>query len=134
MANEELLGSVPFFAVLDRKELTKLARDAHDISYPAGKNLSDPGALGATFFVVAEGELEVSVGGEIVRTLGPGDSFGEMALIDRGGRSASVVAKTDCRCLVFSAWSFRPFVEKHPDVAWAMLELMVRRVREAEAR
>src|SRR3954449_12623403 len=93
---EELLKKVPIFAVLDRKELTKLARDAHDVSFPAGTNLSEQGNLGITFFVVAEGALEVSVQGRPVRTLGPGDYFGEMSLIDKETRSASVVAASDC--------------------------------------
>ncbi len=134
MSDEDVLAQVPLFASLDRKELTKLAQDAHDVSYAAGTNLSEAGGLGVTFFVVADGALEVSVDGRPVRTLGPGDHFGEMALIDQNPRSAKVVATTDCRCLVFTSWAFRPFLRDHHDVAWAMLELMVRRVREAEAR
>jgi len=134
MSNEELLAQVPIFAVLDRKELAKVSRDAHEVSFEAGANLSEAGGLGATFFVVADGALEVSVDGRPVRTLGPGDYFGEMALIDKAARSATVVATTACRCLVFTSWAFRPFLRSQPDAAWAMLEMMVHRVREAEAR
>jgi CRP-like cAMP-binding protein len=84
--------------------------------------------------VVIDGSLEVTVRGTPVRKLGPGDYFGEMALIDREYRSATVVAETDSRCLVFSRPVLRPFAYNHPEVAWALLELMVKRVREAEAR
>jgi CRP/FNR family transcriptional regulator len=69
-----------------------------------------------------------------VRTsLGAGDSFGEMALIDEGPRTATVVAATDLRCLALSPWDFRPFVEEHPKVAWSMLQTLARRLRELEA-
>jgi CRP-like cAMP-binding protein len=76
----------------------------------------------------------VSVRGRLVRTLGPGDYFGEMALIDHSYRSAQIAAETDLRCLLFVAWVFRPFALDHPESAWALLEMMVQRVREAENR
>jgi len=74
------------------------------------------------------------VGGETRRSLGPGDWFGEIALIDQGPRSASVVAATELRCQGMSAWEFRPFVQNHPEVAWPLLQALVGRLREAEAR
>src|SRR5215469_10776546 len=81
-----------------------------------------------------EGRAAVSVRGRTVRALGPGDYFGEMALIDHSYRSAKVTAETELRCLLFVAWIFRPFALEHPESAWGLLEMMVRRVREAEAR
>jgi CRP/FNR family cyclic AMP-dependent transcriptional regulator len=81
-----------------------------------------------------EGQAAVSVHGRSARTLGPGDYFGEMALIDHSYRSATITAETELRCLMFTAWVFRPFALEHPEVAWALLELMVQRVRDAEAR
>jgi CRP-like cAMP-binding protein len=133
-SHEELLGRIPIFSVLDPKEVKKLAADANEVSYPAGTSLAESGTAGITFSVVVEGTLEVSLQGRPVRTLGPGDYFGEMALIDKESRSASVVATSECRCLVFTRWVFRPFAVSHPEVAWALLEMMVDRVREAEAR
>jgi CRP/FNR family cyclic AMP-dependent transcriptional regulator len=130
----DVLGTVSIFAGLNRRELTQLAREAHDMSFPAGTKLTEESALGASFFVVAEGTAAVNVAGAAVHTLRPGDFFGEMALIDRETRSATVVAETDISCLVFSAWVFRPFALAHPEVAWALLETMVKRVREAEGR
>ena len=107
---------------------------AREVSFKPGYVVVEPGRLGAGFFVVVEGELAVNAGGREVRRLGPGDYFGEMALIDREARSAEVVAVTDAKCLGFVAWEFRPFAMAHPEVAWALLEAMVKRVREAEER
>jgi CRP/FNR family transcriptional regulator, cyclic AMP receptor protein len=133
-SHEDILREVPIFSGLKPKELRKLAGEVHDVSFEAGKHLAEDDSFGSTFFVVVEGTLAVSVHGAEVRKLGPGDYFGEMALVDRESRSASVVAETDTRCLVLSRPVFRPFAYHHPEVAWALLELMVKRVREAESR
>jgi CRP-like cAMP-binding protein len=66
----------------------------------------------------------VSVGGETKATLGPGDYFGEIALIDEGVRSASITAATDLHCYGLTPWEFRPFVEEHPQVAWKLLKTL----------
>jgi CRP-like cAMP-binding protein len=133
MADEiELLGKIPLFATLSQKDLRALARSAHDMTYAAGTNLTSQGDLGVTFFVVIEGEADVSVAGLARRRLQTGDYFGEMSIIDRSPRSADVVAVSKLRCLVFTQWEFRPFLREHPDVAWGLLEILVRRLREAE--
>ncbi|HEY1830018.1 MAG TPA: Crp/Fnr family transcriptional regulator [Acidimicrobiales bacterium] len=135
MANvEDVLAQVPIFSMLKPKDLKSLTADAHDLTYPAGTTLADTDELGSTFFVVVEGTLRVLVDGKQVRSIGPGDFFGEMALIDHEPRSATIVTDTDVRCLVFSSWVFRPFALKHSEVAWALLEVMVARIREAEKR
>jgi CRP-like cAMP-binding protein len=131
---EEILGAVPIFADLKPKDLKKLAREAHEVTFAAGTHLTDDAQFGSTFFVVASGELEVQVHGAPVRKLGVGSYFGEMALIDRETRSATVIAATDTTCLGFSRPVFRPFAYNHPEVSWALLEAMVARVREAESR
>jgi CRP/FNR family transcriptional regulator, cyclic AMP receptor protein len=133
MADEiQLLSNVPLFSNLSKKDLRFLANDAHDMSYEAGTRLATQDEVGVTFFVVIDGEGEVSVGGQARKRLGPGDYFGEMSIIDRSPRSADVVALTKMRCLVFTQWDFRPFLKEHPDVAWSILEVLVRRLREAE--
>ena len=131
---QEVLAQVPLFSMLSNKDLDKLAREAHDRTFPAGAVLTEEGEAGATFGVIVEGRAAVSVHGQPVRTLGPGDYFGEMALIDHNYRSAKITADTELRCLMFVAWIFRPFALEHPESAWALLEMMVRRVREAENR
>jgi CRP-like cAMP-binding protein len=133
MADEiELLHHIPLFATLPSKDLKFLAKVAHDMTYEAGTHLTTEQEMGVTFFVVIDGEAEVSVSGHPRRRLGPGDYFGEMSIIDRSPRSAEVVASTPLRCLVFTQWEFRPFLKEHPDVAWALLEVLVRRLREVE--
>jgi CRP/FNR family transcriptional regulator, cyclic AMP receptor protein len=131
---EEVLAKVPLFSMLSKKELSRLARNAHDRTFPAGAVLTEQDETGVTFGVIVEGQAAVSVQGQAARKLGPGDYFGEMALIDHSFRSATITAETDLRCLLFTAWVFRPFAMEHPETAWALLEVMVQRVRDAEAR
>lgn len=131
---EDVLAQVPLFSMLPKKELAKLARNAHDRTFPAGAILTDEQETAVSFGVIVEGRAAVSVHGQPVRTLGPGDYFGEMALIDNSHRSAKITAETELRCLLFVTWVFRPFAMEHPETAWALLEMMVQRVREAEAR
>ncbi len=76
----------------------------------------------------------MSVGGEIASSLGPGDYFGEMAIVDAGVRSASVTAATDVVTYFLTPWEFRPFVEEHPEVAWKLLRALARRLRDVQAR
>ena len=131
---QEVLAKVPLFSTLSKKELDRLAKDAHERTFPPGTVLTDEEETGVTFGVIMAGQAAVSVHGRPARTLGPGDYFGEMALIDHSARSAKITAETELTCLMFTAWVFRPFAMEHPETAWALLELMVKRVREAEAR
>jgi len=128
----DLLSSVPLFATVPKKDLRVLAKAAHDMTYEAGTRLASQDDMGVTFFVVVDGEADVSVHGQKLKHLGPGDYFGEMSIIDRNPRSADVIAATDLHCLVFTQWEFRPFLKEHPDVAWALLEVLVGRLREAQ--
>jgi CRP/FNR family cyclic AMP-dependent transcriptional regulator len=129
----EALRDVPLFANLDEKDLDQLARQMHERRFPEGAEVTTEGATGAGFFVIAHGNADVSIGGEHRATLGPGDHFGEVALIDDGVRSASITAATDLLCYGLTPWEFRPFVEDHPQVAWALLETFARRARQASA-
>lgn len=130
----EVLSKVPLFSMLSKRELDKLAKDVHDRTFPAGSVLTDQDDFGTIFTVIAEGQATVTVRGRIARVLKEGDFFGEMALIDRSPRSATVVADTELRCLMLTQPVFRPFAVSHPETMWALLELMVKRVRDAEAR
>lgn len=129
----ETLQNVPLFAELEERELEQLARQMHERRFPEGADVTSEGAGGAGFFVIAEGNADVDVGGEYRATLGPGDFFGEVALIDTGVRSASITAATDLLCYGLTPWEFRPFVEEHPKVAWALLQTMARRLRESQS-
>jgi CRP/FNR family cyclic AMP-dependent transcriptional regulator len=131
---QEVLAKVSLFSMLSNKDLASLARNAHERTFSAGHVLTGEDQSGVTFGVIMDGKAAVTVHGQPARTLGPGEFFGEMALIDHSARSATVAAETELHCLMFTSWIFRPFALKHPEVAWALLELMVQRVRDAESR
>jgi CRP/FNR family cyclic AMP-dependent transcriptional regulator len=130
----ENLKKVPLFRDLSSRDLKQLAGAMNERTYAAGRELTTEGESGLGFFVVAEGTATVSVDGQTRRTLGPGDHFGEMALIDGGRRSAQVTAETELTCYGMTAWNFKPFLKDHPDLVWALLQTLVARLREAEAR
>jgi CRP-like cAMP-binding protein len=137
MADKDLVNTlrrVPLFAKLSDRDLKRLANSLSERSFPAGHEVAVEGSEGVGFFVIESGEVSVSRGGEHVRKLGPGDYFGEMALIDQGPRSATVVADTELRCRGMTAWAFKPFVESHGEVAWPLLEAIVIRLREVEGK
>ena len=129
----EVLGRVPLLAGFQRRELERLARQFRERVFSEGAVITSEGEPGVGFFVIAEGSASVTVGGDARASLGPGDYFGEMALIDEGPRSATVVAATDLRCLALTPWEFRPIVEDHPPVAWTMLQTLAQRLRDAQA-
>ena len=129
----ESLSQVPLFSGIRKKDLKTLAKRMSERTFPEGKTIAAEGEEGVGFFVIEDGNATVSLRGEVVRTLRPGDHFGEIALIDKGPRSATVIATTDLRCYGMTAWEFRPFVQAHPEVAWPLLETLVSRLREAES-
>ena len=131
---EDHLSRVPLFSAVGDKERRKLADRMSQRTFKEGDTITEQGQKGVGFFVIEEGNATVSIRGEIVRTLGPGEWFGEVALIDDGPRSATIVAGTDMRCRGMTAWEFRPFVQEHPEVAWPLLETLAARLREAEKR
>jgi CRP/FNR family cyclic AMP-dependent transcriptional regulator len=128
----ENLRKVPLFAELEDRELERLAQHFKERTFPEGSAVTTEGGTGAGFFIIADGSATVSVAGEEKATLGPGDFFGEIALVDEGTRSATIIAATDLRCYGLTAWEFRPFVEEHPQVAWPLLKTLARRLREAQ--
>ena len=133
-AVEETLARVPLFSGVKEKDLKKLGKRMQERSFSEGEVITTQGETGLGFFVIEEGNAAVSRNDEVVRNLGTGDFFGEVALIDEGPRSATVVATSDLRCRGMTAWEFKPFVEEHPDVAWALLQTLVGRLREAESK
>jgi CRP/FNR family cyclic AMP-dependent transcriptional regulator len=130
----ESLKSVPLFAGVRDKELGRLAKAMRESRFNEGDAITTEGRSGVGFFLIEHGNATVSLRGEIVRTLGPGDHFGEIALIDEGPRSATVTATTDLRCRGLAAGEFKAFVQEHPEVAWPLLETLASRLRDAEER
>jgi CRP/FNR family cyclic AMP-dependent transcriptional regulator len=128
------LHTVPLFADLSKRDLKRLAGSMKEMSFGPGDAVVSQGTGGIGFFVILDGHAKVSQDGEERAMLGPGDYFGEMALIDGDDRAASVHAEGDLRCAAMTAWTFRPFIKSHPDIAWALLTALVKRVRETQAR
>jgi CRP-like cAMP-binding protein len=129
----DVLLNVPLFAELEERDLEQLAAQMHERRFREGAEVTSEGAGGAGFFIIAEGNADVAVGGDHRTALGPGDFFGEIALIDTGVRTASITATTDLLCYGLTPWEFRPFVEEHPKVAWALLQVLAARLREAQS-
>jgi CRP/FNR family cyclic AMP-dependent transcriptional regulator len=129
-----LLRNVSLFSDLDERDLETLADEFNERTFTAGNKIALEGEGGLMFFVVESGELSVEVHGEPVASIGPGASFGEIALIDRRPRTATVVAVTDVKAYGLPVFVFRPFVEARPGVAWKLLEAMADRLAVAESR
>jgi CRP-like cAMP-binding protein len=133
-APPEFLKRVPLFQGLSDKDLNNLARSFSERSFQAGKELTSEGAGGVGFFVLESGEATVSIDGGERRTLGPGDYFGELALLDGGSRTATVTAKTDGTAYGLTPWEFKPLVEANAALAWPLLQALAARIREIEQR
>jgi CRP/FNR family transcriptional regulator, cyclic AMP receptor protein len=133
-APKELLKRVPLFQGLDDKHIDTLSRTFTDRTFNAGQEITSEGGGGVGFFIIEDGEAVVSVGGEERRTLGSGDYFGEIALIDEGARTASVTADTDMTCYAMTLWEFRPIVETDSRIAWKLVQALAHKLREADAR
>jgi CRP/FNR family transcriptional regulator, cyclic AMP receptor protein len=130
----ELLQRVPLFSEFEKNDLERLARSFKERTFDAGTTVASEGKGGAGFFVIESGEATVTLRGEERGKLGPGDYFGEIALIDDGGRSASITADTDLHCYGLTSWEFRPLVEANASIAWQLLETMAKRLRAAQQR
>ena len=128
----ESLRRVPLFADLDERELGQVARLFKERRFAADETVTKEGLGGAAFFLIDAGEAEVSVGGATRRTLGPGDFFGEIALIDEGARSATIKATTELRCYGLTLWEFRPLLQENGAISWKLLQALTRRVRQLE--
>jgi CRP-like cAMP-binding protein len=109
----------PALAELDPAELELLAGVSREHAFVAGTRIVREGDRGArilAFFVITEGTVAVDVGGSVVRRCGPGETLGEIGLLEDVPRTATVTAETDVRCLGLSAWSFRTLLEEHPEL------------------
>lgn len=133
------LAEVPLFSDLNKRQLKKLAGGFRERTFAAGRAVVREDHMdGVGFFVIAEGTAAVTVAGSNVATIGPGDYFGELAMITEQARGATVTAETPLRCLVMAFWDFRKFAKDNPDVSWKLLQhlagmLMADRARRAQA-
>jgi len=124
----QLLARVSLFQGLEPRELEMLARTVHERTFRAGETIVTEGQGGVGFFVIREGEAKVSIDGREVRHLGPGDHFGEIALITEGARTATVTAETELRTYGLTPWEFRPIVQTNAAISWKILQALARQV------
>jgi len=126
------LSQVPLFAGLKGKQLKSIAGSfSRQRSYEAGEVIEKEGEMGVAFYVVADGSVDIRRGGRRVSKLGRGQFFGEMALIERQPRSATVVAgDSGAKCLLMPVWSFKGAIEKDPALAFGVMRELARRLRE----
>jgi CRP-like cAMP-binding protein len=130
MTAADALASVPLLSSLDKPHLEKLAKDFSKRTFPAGAVVVRQGDdHGIGFFVIAEGEASVTKNGERVATLGPGDSFGSIALISDRVRTATVTAETELVTWVMTLWDFRAFVQGDANVSWNLLQQLASMLR-----
>lgn len=130
----EALRRVPLFADLDDDDLAAVGGVFKERRFAAGETIIQEGSGGAAFFVIESGTVTVLIGGREHSTLGPGDHFGEIALIDDGTRMATIVAAGDVHCYGVTYWDFRPLVEANGVVGWKLLQAMARMLRDARSR
>ena len=128
-ASIDTLKRVPLFAGLDDKELKEIAISMRERRFKAGDTVTQEGAGGVGFFVVEEGQADVTVGGQSKGSVGPGDYFGEIALINESPRTATLTASTDMLCYGMTPWDFRPLVESNSTIAWKLLTAMAEKMR-----
>jgi CRP/FNR family transcriptional regulator, cyclic AMP receptor protein len=128
------LAQVRLFSAFNKKELSLIGRASDEVDVPAGKTLVQEGSPGHEFFLILKGEASVRRNGRKVATLKDGQYFGELALLDRGPRNATIVAETPMHLLVLGQREFSGILDEVPILAHKLLTIMAGRLREADER
>lgn len=126
---QEMLGSVPMFEGLSKKEIASIAASGKEMERAVGDVITTEGQSGIAFFLMLDGSAEITSGGKTLRTLGRGDHFGEIALIDGGPRTATVTVTATARLFGLTAWNFKPLIKEHPTMAETLLLGLCKMVR-----
>jgi CRP/FNR family cyclic AMP-dependent transcriptional regulator len=128
-APTDLLRRVELFESLSDRDLKRLADSFKESTFSAGDVIATEGQRGVGFFVIGDGTVDYTIHDDKVGSGGPGDYFGEVALIDDGPRTATVTATSDVRAYGLTSWEFRPLVEENASIAWELLQKMATRLR-----
>ena len=124
-----LLRTVPIFSACTAKELSAIAATVKEMDFPAGKVICEEGQTGVGLHIIVQGETKVQIGGRTRSRLGPGAFFGEIALLDGGPRTATVIAETPVKALSIVIWDFKGLLKSQSNLAFKMLEEVCRRLR-----
>lgn len=128
------LAAIPLFSGLSRKELQQVAKASDEVTVQAGHQLVRQGDVGREMFVIVEGSATVERNDATVGTLGPGSAVGELSLLDKGPRTASVTADTDCTVLVLGAREFGGILDEVPGLAHKVMAALASRIRELDTK
>ena len=127
------VASIPLLAVLDRRALDRVLRSAREQTYSPGETVVKEGDPATRLFVIVEGTATVEQATQgTVGKMEAGDFFGELALIEEHGRTATVRAETELTCLIIPAWEFRASLDEHPEMAVPMLTTLISRIHRRE--
>jgi CRP/FNR family transcriptional regulator, cyclic AMP receptor protein len=124
----ELIRRAPLFARVSKSDIREIAKLADEIDLREGKEMTRQGLPGREFFVLLEGSADVRKNGRRINTLGPGDFFGEISLVSRAPRTATVIATSPVRALVITDRSFRRLLDESPQVKTKVMEAMAQRL------
>lgn len=133
-AHLEQLASIPLFSALSRKELQRVARASDEVSVKEGHELIRQGDVGREMFVVVEGSASVKRNGRKLGTAGPGSAIGELSLLDKGPRTATVTADGPCTVLVLGAREFAGVLDEVPGLAHKIMAALATRIRELDSK
>ncbi len=129
----EHLKKVSLFAGIPDAQLQRIANGVKERKYERGASIVSAGDPGHGFYLIIQGEAEVKRDGRTIRKLGPGDYFGELALVRETPRTATVVAKEPTTCLALTRWDFKGILDSNPGIAIRLLETVAGRIQEDEA-
>lgn len=125
----ELLAAAPLFAAMDADGIGRIAGRTVEVEFAAGHVIARQGEIGTGFFLIASGQVRVVRDGASVATLGPGEFFGELSILDGKPRTAQVAAVERTVCLALASWDFEAIVTEEPAVALAVLRALATRLR-----
>jgi CRP-like cAMP-binding protein len=130
--DDERVASIPLLAVLDKRAREQVLRTARTANYSAGDSVVREGDPATQLYLIVNGHARVEHEGREVGRMGPGEFFGELALIEQHGRTATVVADDELECVLISAWEFKASLEEHPEMAVPMLHAIIARLHGRE--
>ena len=126
------LSKIWLFSTSSAKDLRTIRKALEEVTVPVGRMLTEQGTIGREFFLIVEGQASVKRNNRKVATLGPGQYFGELALLDRRPRSASVISDTEMELLVLGQRQFNAVLDSVPALSRKLLAAMATRLRESD--